>query len=143
MQLKFGRDFLMRPARGSDRNEVVALVQKHGNASLAERMNLDFQHFLNGAELYFQVILNSNGVLIGAIYIEREKLEALAINPNFLRREVRDEVKRVLQEWAKQYSNVLIAAKEMVAGDWKAYFKHNGVKMDSSNPGHEALEFLQ
>ena len=141
MQLKFGRDFFMRPARGSDRNEVVALVEKEGSAELAQRLAADFSAFLVSPELYFQVILNSNGVLIGAIVAEKNKLSALAINPNFLRREVRDEVRKQLADWAAPYSNTLIVAREVIAGDWKSYLKHHAVKIESAEAGHESVLF--
>jgi hypothetical protein len=141
MQLKFGRDFFIRPARGSDRNEVIALIEKEGSSPVAVRVGEDFLGFLNRPELYFRVILNSNGIMIGAIVIEKNKLEALAINPNFLRRELRDEVKNQLSDWAIPHANRLVVAREIIAGDWKSYFKQNAVKIEPEVPGFESLDF--
>jgi hypothetical protein len=143
MQLKFERDFFIRPARGSDLGEVVALIAKHHSTEVSAHVHKDFSTFSGDAKTYFRVILNSNGVLIGAILADTQAIMTLSVNPNFLRREVRDEITRQLKSWANDHSGgKLTIPKEVVAGDWKAYFKHHGVSVENGKQGVDLLEFL-
>ena len=142
MQLKFERDFFIRPTRGSDKGEVVGLIQKLHSTEIGAQIEGSFANLLATKDIFFKVLLNSNGVLIGGILCEKTKIVTLAINPNFLRKEVRDEVTRQLKVWADtENGGTLLVPKEIAAGDWKAYWKHNAVKVEGGGVGVETLEF--
>ena len=135
MQLKFERDFFIRPARGSDLDEVVALVAKHHSTEVSAKIQAEFAALSSNSEVFFKVLLNSNGVLIGALLADHTRIMTLSVNPNFLRREVRDEINKQLKDWTQAHSGGKLAApKDLIAGDWKAYFKHHGVKIFDEIP---------
>ena len=143
MQLKFGRDFLMRTARASDLKEVVALVLANHKTEISEQISRDFLSYIGREDLLFQVILNSNGVLIGTLLLEPTQIVTIAINPNFLRKEVRDEVTNRLKTWAlEQNAGKLLVPRELSANDWKAYWKRNGLQVDEHGAGTELIQFI-
>lgn len=142
MQLKYGRDFFIRQAKGSDFKEAVSLVKLHHDEALANTLNEHFMPFLADPLLYMRVILNSNGVLIGFLLAERARIVTLAINPNFLRKEVRDEVTGQLAEWAKQHNAGKLAVPRVLSSnDLKAFWKHSGLKVEPTISGYEEIEF--
>jgi hypothetical protein len=142
MQLTYGRDFFIRQAKGSDFKEAVSLVGLHHDETLASTLNEQFMPFLADPLLYMRVILNSNGVLIGFLLAERARVLTLAINPNFLRKEVRDEVTKQLGDWARLHnSGKLAVPRALSANDWKAFWKDKGFKVEPAISGYEEIEF--
>jgi hypothetical protein len=131
MQLKFERDFFIRHALGSDLNEIAALAKESFDPT-----------FFSREDLFFKVILNSNGVLIGVLLAETTKVVTIAINPNFLRKEVRDEVTRQLKEWASAHNGgKILIPRPLSRDDWKAYWKRAHLKVEVGPEGFEVLEF--
>ena len=147
MQLKFERDFFIRPARGSDQKECLILIQKYHSGQVYEDISARFMSFLEKPDLFFKVLLNSNGMLIGVCIAHQTQILTLAINVNFLRREVRDEISRELKDWAKaQNAGKISVPRELIAGDWKRYFKQKGVKIESSvksDPKGTSIKILE
>ncbi len=142
MQLKFQQDFFLRPLRASDRREVVALIQKHQSMTVAQSVEEHFAASLEDTENYFRVILNSNGVLIGVVRVIHSKLDILAVNPNFMKKELKDTLFNELREWAMARSGgKLELASKLIVGDWKTFFKQAGAKIEFEAGAVEWLEF--
>ena len=134
MQLKYKRDFFLRNATLSDQNEAVALVEKHQSAEASQKLCGNFAEMLKMSDSFFKVALNSNGVVIGVMFAAPEEFEILAVNPNFLKQEVKEVLFQELGEWAKgACGGKLKVAPRLVTGDWKTFVKHAGMKMENAS----------
>ena len=142
MQLKFEQDFFFRPVRGIDRAEILTLVQKHQSAEAAQGVEAHFGDEGPEKKQLFRAIRNSNGVLIGVFRILNGKLDLLAVNPNFLKKELRDALFVQVREWCMGHSGgKLQLLPKLVVGDWKTFFKQAGAKFELDPPGSEWIEF--
>ena len=142
MQLKYKRDFFIRNGTFSDQPEVLALVEKHQNSEAAQQLKANFASILNQTPHFFKTLLNSNGVVIGALHASPEQFEILAVNPNFLKQEVKEVILAELKEWSlAHHAGKVKIAPRLISGDWKSFFKQAGVKMEKLSEGTEWLLF--
>ena len=142
MQLKFQQDFFFRAVRGTDRAEILELVKKHQSDEAAQGLGPDFTSGDPDPSLFFQVILNSNGVLIGVLRIIHGKLDLLAVNPNFLKKELKEALFAQVREWCMAHTGgKLQPVPKLLVGDWKTFFKQAGAKFEIDLPGPEWIEF--
>ncbi len=116
----------------SDQSEALALVEKHQGAEVSQKLRANFAENVNSTTSFFKVVLNSNGVVIGVLFSSPEQFEILSMNPNFLKQEVKEVLFQELGEWAKSaHGGKLKTAPRLITGDWKAFVKQSGLKMEN------------
>jgi|GEM_PF-3319951 len=136
MQLRDQKSFFIRPATASDRAEVLALA----NESAAE-LDAGFSSYLADGECLFEVIINSNGVLIGAFLCIRDEWRMLAMNPNFLKKEIRAAVLNQVRDWAEKKAQGRLTLKpRVIVGDWKTFLKSQGVRFETAPDGADVID---
>ena len=143
MEFKYQRDFFIRPLRTSDLLEVSALIRKESER-LATQVTDGALSAVDSADALVcsRVILNSNGVLIGFFRIHHGVWDALAVNPNFLKQELREAVLKEIREWAMSHSGgKLQLQKNLIVSDWKSFLKQAQVRFEFEPPATEWLEF--
>jgi len=133
MQFQDQKDFWIRPATASDRAEVLGL---------APELEGGFSSYLSNDECLFDVVLSSNGVLIGVFLCVGDEWRVLAMNPNFLKKTVRAAVMNALRDWAeKKTQGRLVLQPRVIVGDWKTFLKSQGVRFETRPDGTDEIEF--
>lgn len=126
----------MRDVSLTDQAPVLELVEKFQSLPARQKLEAEFKELI-GSEGFFKVVLNSNGIVIGVFQGTKDSFEILAVNPNFLKREVKETIFSEIAEWAtqKQIPKIKLASK-LIIGKWKTYVKQfSGYKMEESREG--------
>jgi hypothetical protein len=156
MEFQFQKDFIFRKATASDRGEALALFQKYANlpaekSSASETENElgaalasspQFVQLLAQKDDLFLVALNLNGVMIGYLYCRQLEWRELVVNPNFMKKEVKEALLGEVKKWASAHAQNFIWLKpKLITGGWKAFVKNAGCKIDNAGSGKEKLIF--
>jgi hypothetical protein len=130
MQFHHQKDFIFRRATGSDRGEVLELVEKSSGPEAKGELAQDFQELLQNEANLFEVALNSNGVLIASLVCAGGEWRVLAANPNFLKKELKAVLLSRVKEWAEANAGGKLALRpKLIIGDWKAFVKSQGAQI--------------
>jgi hypothetical protein len=145
MQLDHQKDFFFRPATGSDQSEVLDLVRKFGGPSATPEMTNHlkdrFVKIASDSSFLFKVALNSNGVIIGTFLCGQSEWLMLAMNPNFMKKEVKEVLFVEVKAWALAADGKLALASKLITGDWKAFVKSQGASIEKLSNGVEQIKF--
>ena len=142
MQFTPQKDFIFRRATASDQAEAVALMKKYGDPTLADGFEAQFRALAQDPSAFFQVALNSNGVVFAWVYCTRDEWKELVANPNFLKKSFLDHLYEEVKNWAIAHSDGKLRLKpKLIKGDWKTFFKGQGAKIERLPGGIEQLVF--
>jgi hypothetical protein len=153
MEFQFQKDFLFRLATASDRGDVLALWEKYGFTAreISEHSPMQsvlesavqFSNFLSQADQLFLVALNSNGVMIGCLICTQTEWRELVVNPNFMKKAVKELLLGEVKKWAIAQGNphFIELKSKLITGDWKAFVKKMGYRIEVAPSGREKLVF--